>query len=512
MDFYFSWIKSWILDSVNCSGDTVGNSNQSLATYCTLSTHMNGFHFPVYFEKMHEFVFLIMKAVEDFNSLLTGGNRNKLSNDIQVHAQLLPWLLDELDNEGADMLLLYLGSLFKHKDIQIPMFLYIFSALCLILGPSKSHVAFLRELQKVYDSIKSSEEILLLQKTFLSHALSSFGLDCFLSIFVGVVLDLLMTHQMELIPLKGFNKCPLPCTTLPKELRLKHDSLMPYKTSPNFDGDADSISSYNLDDFFQENHNDEKLLTLSKEYTSNITNVLYRGFNGGLIINNVHRIIPPSPEKPPNFIYSQNEPSCQVSSLISQEINFSSSGTIIPINTTNELLPSFEVPLSNFNKNDEATSDIICDNHNRYSDFECLSDKINSPFLVLSGEKEVNSQYLQEGILENVPQDEELLVQEATNLLETSNIGICQTIVDSVKWLLPWLGPIVSTEFVALPLLKNMSKVLLDYDMNTDGAESIDLLIDKVSPMIDCLIEIVLIYGDNIVFYLYLPTISKSVS
>lgn len=498
------WVNTWIFDTLN--GNVIGEFVEDLYSTYNLSRHLNSFYFPLYFEKFHEFLATMMMSIGNFCCFTSEESKSKLSDEIQNHAQLLPWFLEELDSEGGDMLQLYLDSLFKCRDIQVSMFLYIFPHVCLTLGPIKSSFSYIKDLQRVYDSIKTTEEILLLQKTFLSNALSSFGLDCFLSTFMGVFLDVLFTSQIELFPANETGRSILVHSPLSKELLQKSSSLVSYDISSGFNGETYSISSYNLDELFKDNLQDHSLLTLSKEYTSNISDASFQSLpNNELYVR----------QSPKKLINSPIESVSHILVIDTQELESSNSSTIVSLSTSAELLlTSFQnVPIhelivtdaASSNNDIEAAPDIICNIQN-----ENLS-KTNSPYL--NNVKNDSSEQENTEVLENAPHNgNELIGSENESKENPSSIGICETIVHSIKWLIPWLGPLISTEYVATPLLKSMSRILLDSDIVNDSAVCIDIFIDKVSPTVQCLVEIALVYGDNIIYHLYIPYVAKLIT
>jgi len=84
--------------------------------------------------------------------------------------------------------------------------------------------------------------------------------------------------------------------------------------------------------------------------------------------------------------------------------------------------------------------------------------------------------------------------------------------VNSLKWFIQWLGPNLTTENIAKPLLRNMSKILIEHNTGVENCEdAVDRLLQKVAPHIECLIEMQAIYGDNIMMNMYLPHIAKLV-
>ncbi|XP_065056513.1 WD repeat-containing protein 81-like isoform X2 [Rhopilema esculentum] len=83
----------------------------------------------------------------------------------------------------------------------------------------------------------------------------------------------------------------------------------------------------------------------------------------------------------------------------------------------------------------------------------------------------------------------------------------------SLKWICPWLGPVLTSKYVVSPILKKMPKVWVSMkklEYTTD-----DLLVavkSKGKFLVDCLVDVARIYGSAIVLQQYLPYCSRAVN
>lgn len=465
------------------------------------SSFRTALNFPPYFAKVHDFLSLLYTAVGDYqNTTLSTDDKMLLSTEIEKCVPHLQVLLDDLTIDGLHLLLVFLTPLFEIKRLQITMFLHLFSPICMALGPARSRSVFLRDLQKIYDSISTSDEVALLTQTFLSKVLSSFGQDVFLHYLMELILDVFLIDVPHITGPQIFHKSSCVSAPLSSELTYKSDSMMSYQMSPCVLTEVDSVSSFNLDNIFADQS--ENMVVLSKDYTHSFTD------DGG------------SPSFNPvleNSLCDVNIEATAVDKLpvlSSQEVHsLSGMESLIEINTMRESLGEYS---SSFPKCFEYSSSVpnktvMADSPREENALSNRTSVSSVPFTMLLSNETSVQDGLEEAkeVLEEVPQEEELGIKEDEHASTFQHVDIYQTIVESVRWLMPWIGPILTTEYIAWPLLKRMSKILINTNGSGDAVEAIDLLLKKIAPVIDCLMEVALLYGDSIVLFLYLPHIAQ---
>ena len=83
----------------------------------------------------------------------------------------------------------------------------------------------------------------------------------------------------------------------------------------------------------------------------------------------------------------------------------------------------------------------------------------------------------------------------------------------SIKWIVPWLGPTLTTKYVVHLILKRMPKIWMNMkNMELTTEDLIDTLTAKRKYLMECLIDVVRIYGNAIVLWHFIPYASKAVS
>lgn len=445
------------------------NDEESTATFLPMLHPLNPeIHFPVYFDKLFSFLSWLFEIVADKkDGELTSEIKLMLSNQIESESESLSSLMEDLDKEGKEILILHMTPLFQMPNLQISLFLYMFPVLSSGINSTKSSEIFIKPLQKIYDNVQTVEDVSIFQHSFLSKAISAFGQYNFLQHLMSYILDTLITSNK----LSSNNIPWKPCsrsTSVSNDITLKSESLVSYEVSPLI-GETDSLSSLHLDQMFSD--------PVSK---SEITHSFIDLSVDVIDLEANQEILNSLP------VFS------------AQEID-SVDGHLIDINKT-------EVPSLNFIDHDDKQLTPTKENT-----------KVQ-PFTVMLGvdstleeHDERVPEFLEEHV-EEIPKAIANSVNVSQNIKVPEKLDLYQTVAESVKWLIPWLGPRLTTEYITSPLLKRLSKVFLDIDLGDNEEDSIDNLIDRVSSITDCLTEVVYIYGDNIVLYQYLPHLARLVS
>ena len=433
---------------------------------------------------------------------------NQVNVDLGKCSKQLKVLLEDLENEEIHLLLMMLEPLFEDASYQLPMYIHIFPPLSIALGPEMSRTVFLKGLQRLLDSMSISPEICsLVQQSFLSNILQAFGQDYFLEYIMGLLLDILSSsYQGQFLVHKGsFTKVSTstaPPSTI--DASLPSESFMSFEVSPYVaEKDSISISSFNLDVMFSDDmsiSSNQRFLTDSHESGESTS------LNSEIDMEGTPKLVRASAS-----ITSRVPQTKTHTVLCSQEI-LSNSGLeeMIEVSATSQPLPSFSY------EQDRNLKPFIEADPNIPKRAE------SAPFTILlpSNSMEENNTNIKDPILEDVPADtraggasnrsETLLSEDLNQILDLH----C-TVIDSLKWFIPWLGPNLSTEHIARPLLRNMGKMVLELSPSLDGectADVVDQFLFKVSPHIECLLEAVSVYGDSIVTNLYVPRATKLVS
>ena len=83
----------------------------------------------------------------------------------------------------------------------------------------------------------------------------------------------------------------------------------------------------------------------------------------------------------------------------------------------------------------------------------------------------------------------------------------------SLKWICPWLGPVLTSKYVVSPILKKMPKgwvSMKKLEYTTD--DLLTAVKSKGKFLVDCLVDVARIYGSAIVLHQYLPYCCRAVS
>lgn len=483
---------------------------------------------------------------------------HKLKVDLEKCSKQLKSLLEDLDTEEIHLILMMVDPLFQNPKYQLPMYIHIFPPLSIALGPVKSRSVFLKGLQRLLDAMTISPDICsLVQQSFMSNILQAFGQDYFLDYVMGLLLDILSSsYQGQFSPssnTKGLFTKTSTSTAPPSiiDASLPSESFMSFEVSPPYVAEKDSISisSFNLDVMFSDNpvsstssgmQGDKKcFLTDSQESTGADSTSL----------NSADLELESTP--PPQLVRSSasitSRMKARTHTVISSQEILSNSGTeeMIEVSTTDQPLPS---SFSSYDsEHPHHAPFLLRDPSNPANDVENDDDDYgktseNIPFTILMASSSVeenrglprsNSNTKDPVFLEDVPTVSESPTKSPSlsrnigdsqhhHQLQTSPEDLHYIVVDSLKWFIPWLGPNLTTEHITRPLLRNISKVLVEVPAVTEDVtefsstqqaeNAVDQFLMKVSPHIECLLEIVSVYGDSVVTSLYLPRVTKIVS
>eukprot|EP00112_Aurelia_sp_Birch-Aquarium-sp1_P003098 Seg1346.6 transcript_id=Seg1346.6/GoldUCD/mRNA.D3Y31 product="hypothetical protein" protein_id=Seg1346.6/GoldUCD/D3Y31 len=153
-----------------------------------------------------------------------------------------------------------------------------------------------------------------------------------------------------------------------------------------------------------------------------------------------------------------------------------------------------------------------------------------SPFMVLSSDDEqsgteLKSDELLDGSLMNDVNFQVDKIPDADALGSIDNIPDAslqssaetdlspeQFSLASVKWIVPWLGPTLTTKYVVHLILKRMPKIWLNMkNIELTTEDLIDALTEKRKYLMECLVDVVRIYGSAIVLWHFIPYATKAV-
>ena len=172
-----------------------------------LNSGINIFSFPKYFLSLHKVLSVLYSQNLAFSTLHDSfsGSMNSVFQPIPNYlppgpgniietAQMLPPLFEELDQEGVDLLLVFLKPQFENPDTKLAAFKHLFHPVGQALGRQKAIKTFFKGLQALYDNIDINdvEEAQILDQDYLSKIITVFGLDCFLVQFSPFVLEVLV--------------------------------------------------------------------------------------------------------------------------------------------------------------------------------------------------------------------------------------------------------------------------------------------------------------------------------
>ncbi|XP_047137174.1 WD repeat-containing protein 81 isoform X1 [Hydra vulgaris] len=455
-----NWMKLAIKDCIY--------PNMPMTSCSVMSSLLGIFSFPSYFKGLHKFLFEFYNFIDD---CVTRDDKANLCLKLECYNTQLVELLNVLDPEGLDILVGYIFPLFHQKQLQIPMFLYIFPSLSKALGPTKSKNLFIRDLQRIYENMKMSEDVSLVQQSFLSKILDSFGQQCFLELLMNTLLDLLVIKDAKI---ESFTQSSF-----------KSELFENYEVSPCYFGETDSIFSLNLGMFFNEdivkNVDDSDGFFSENKFFSNFKEEVKQSKSECFDLNNEYNQVVSLQEKHLTRGHS---------SIIDVETNLVQNTDLATSVFTNEVQTD-TVPNNNTTLYENAISESQKSFSLSFSD--TIQENESSSFQLCQLEKDESIDNL------NYHYDK-------CSIKSINKLTFTETVVESFFWLIPWLGPVLSIEYIASPLLKKLFRMQLELDDTTDP---IDKFIQKISPILDCLVEVVVVYGENLITSLYIFSLTK---
>ncbi|XP_066910690.1 WD repeat-containing protein 81-like [Clytia hemisphaerica] len=486
-------------------------NRDELCLQALMNTMNQCFNFPTTFDKIFKFLSSLFSLLDPSVNLqdndTTTSNTYQQSLDIEMEkcARQLRTLLEHLDHETVHLLLMYLEPLFNDNKYQLLMYIHIFPPLSVALGPNMSRTVFLKGLQRVLDNASKSPGISnLLHQSYLSNILQAFGQDYFLEYIMGLLLEILQSsdHNFQINPHEQPTLTKMSTSSAQTSVigtSLPNGSILSYEVTPYEAGkDSISLSSFNLDFMFSDQQNNafQLLSTDSHESESDSVNSAEfesdgfpkPGFGRGALVKTEAQ---------------------KTHTVLSYQEILSNSGCeeMIEVSSTSHSLPSFSYER-------ERPFPALDQEYGR------KDEKADAPFTVLLQDNDLDD-HIRGTDIGNVDNEdlEVLLMDMGTSVRSETmvtedgaqNVDLHRTVVDSLKWFIPWLGPNLTTENIAKPLLRNMSKIFMEITDPEDSGDNdvIDRLLCKVSPHIECLVEVASIYGDNIVMSFYLPHIAK---
>ncbi|XP_054758829.2 WD repeat-containing protein 81-like [Lytechinus pictus] len=179
------------------------NGLPPLSPSLLLQHHSGLISFPQYFQSLHQFLselHLQRFQVDDQELHQTDLTDHQAMNMVHLARQWLPKCTKGITEEGRDILLPYIRSLFEEGSTAVYAALSLFSKYTAHLGPKAATDELLAPLGHLFDSdFTSPDYLLLFQHSFLSQVIMSLGLKPFLNTLVNYVTE----------ATNGLKQCPM---------------------------------------------------------------------------------------------------------------------------------------------------------------------------------------------------------------------------------------------------------------------------------------------------------------
>eukprot|EP00057_Strongylocentrotus_purpuratus_P006401 XP_011660875.1 PREDICTED: WD repeat-containing protein 81 [Strongylocentrotus purpuratus] len=180
----------WELSAYFQSGQ---NGHPPMCPGLLLQPHSGLVPFPEYFQSLHQFLaelHLQRFQVDDQELHPTDLTDHQAMSMVHLARQWLPRCTKDITKEGRDILLPYIRSLFEEGSTAVYAALSLFSKYTAHLGPKLATEELLAPLGRLFDSdFTSPDYLLLFQHSFLSQVIMSLGLKPFLNTLVSYVTE-----------------------------------------------------------------------------------------------------------------------------------------------------------------------------------------------------------------------------------------------------------------------------------------------------------------------------------
>eukprot|EP00794_Sanderia_malayensis_P020325 gene20325-22324_t len=137
-----------------------------------------------------------------------------------------------------------------------------------------------------------------------------------------------------------------------------------------------------------------------------------------------------------------------------------------------------------------------------------------SPFMIVSSDDEASGDSTEEMthlVINKVPDSNVLegidkissCSSSKSFMLDLSAQDMC---LSSLRWIIPWLGPVVTTRYVVNAVLKKLPRVWLNV-RNTEVTYDLlmETLANKRKYLMECIIDIIRVYGNSFVLHQFIP-------
>ena len=146
-----------------------------------------------------------------------------------------------------------------------------------------------------------------------------------------------------------------------------------------------------------------------------------------------------------------------------------------------------------------------------------------SPFMILPSDEDSSPRAITEEEISNIGIDkipdsdalDEIVKMPYSRFAKSFELDACpqELSLSSLRWIIPWLGPVLTTRYVVNSILKKTPKIWLGV-RNLELTDDIltETLAAKRKYLLDCLVDVVHVYGNAFVLHQFMPYAIRAVS
>lgn len=445
---------------------------------------------------------------------------------VHIARRWMPEVLTEINEEGKDILLLYLVELFKNQKTGLFALIMLFNKLAQFLGPKKSTEHCLPIIKSVFEANHSSSHfILLYHRSFLSQLMVRLGTRVFLKHVVQYVV--MATNGMKECPLHSSDDepwVPNGYSQNSEVVQVSSDSGLMGDTENREDlcddGDVFDITGLGSTGSIEreahlhgiDSKSLEKEGSISDDDESESISFDESSLSEYAPVNSETTSVNSAPFIGGTAEFTDGDETSLGEEKIPHDAERRSLSSVSLDDKRNSLVDENNVSKAETNSlgAEEYSSNPDVSSDKKHSTEE--GDDLN--LVVNSGD---NSNALTPDLTQSRLYSHHYPVNSLADL--PPNTSLSEVSCQSVKWLAKRLGPSLTGHFITRRLLEALCECYVGQQQvehpQGDAVDSFDDMYlvgdSNAVPVIQCLMDVVQLYGDQFIFQQYIPFIIESV-
>lgn len=483
-----------------------------------LQQHVTVFAYPMYFDKVHDFLGGLHLLKNDLQRRLSRCEEAQVEKTNHISCTKVleyiskSWssLISTVDVQGLEILMLHLTAVFKLPSVNMEMVCCAFDKVTSFLSPSFVTSHFLHMVQMLYDtSTQPYIYGLILHRPFLNLLISRFGLKNFIRYFLVYVREAVLDPSSSRFPY--LHQRPQSVVSTSTKLRSAHaphaheeresfsysmtasERIHPSTPPPSPINEEFDVEEDDQEDNKEENPYEEYSLLLhpqthgsSPEVKSSQEEESKSATTPGLSGLTPFELL----TEEPLFLASQSfVEGTDFASKLATSLSVISSHQDPPVHdnpigeTNGGTLNAIETPsvVGEGTQQSPSAKDLV-------DIIPAMEDENGHVAPVLTEDSDVAEERKQEELAERVDSQ----MKEACSFLS-------RVALDSLQWLSQLLSPVLVTRHIVQPLLEALPR-----SFTTCIRGNIDSV-----PAVELLLFIAQLYGDDVIMKLYLPQVQK---